>query len=379
MPLVKKLNINTRNNLIITTLLGLCCLITNSIFINDSAHANGTTTITSHVCQGGSKTPKLDTTNPANNEIVFNQNIVLALTTSWVRNLKIKQNNVLILDSNITNQDNILNHIPINNLRPLPDNNQLEMILTGGCPETTVSKFINIKFNNRNLTLNKKVTNQKSPSLSGLINDPQLKIVVFINTSSFTAINKGNGKWELPAGTIQPDLPDGTYDIKVEGIDPNTNNVVVSKLFSNYLTIDTIAPTGTVDLSDQFQERSPGFSGSIDDPTAKIEVGVNGKKYTAINKGDGTWHLPTNTIEQLANGAYDLIITFYDQAGNKTIVNTQIVINAPNSLSFLLPPNTGFLRIGQTNIPSWSIYLTIITASILAITIRKKFKLNTFI
>ncbi len=82
------------------------------------------------------------------------------------------------------------------------------------------------------------------------------------------------------------------------------------------ITVDTVAPRATANLL-VTGAGAPTLTGTVDDPTAAVEVSVDGQAYWAVNHGDGTWTLPAGTIlAPLAAGAYDVQVTATDAAGN---------------------------------------------------------------
>ena len=62
---------------------------------------------------------------------------------------------------------------------------------------------------------------------------------------------------------------------------------------------------------------TPTLGGTVDDPTATIQVIVDGIVYAATNNGDGTWTLPGAAIlVPLTAGIYDVQAAATDAAGN---------------------------------------------------------------
>lgn len=137
-------------------------------------------------------------------------------------------------------------------------------------------------------------------------------------------------------------------------------------------TTDTVAPQGTLAITHS-SSRSPQLSGAIDDLQATIVVTINGRDYPAINKGDGTWMLAAGTISpELASGSYHVVVRFTDPTGNSSTVTSTLHIDADDELGFILAPNTGYIRIGSTNISSWSLYAFAIAVLILFVTLRRQ-------
>ncbi|WP_283201993.1 Ig-like domain-containing protein, partial [Acinetobacter sp. 230853] len=69
------------------------------------------------------------------------------------------------------------------------------------------------------------------------------------------------------------------------------------------------------------------MSGTVNDPTARIEVSINGSTYQAINNGDGSWSLADNIIAVLPEGLINVTVTATDAAGNRSAVTGSIRID----------------------------------------------------
>lgn len=369
MSLTKSLNINIKNSGLALALMIGSSLITSQLAFYHSPLVSATdTVINAQVCQDGLKTASLVSTTPAHNESIRTSNVNYKIRTDWANFLTVKLNGNPVFNQAIAYQAGVETNVPLNNLLASPQTNTLTIEIKGGCPEQTITQTTNLIFLADILNYTKQNTKNRSPELQGEVNNPDLEVRVYIQGRSgfFRAINHRNGKWTLPAGTITPDLEDGVYDIRIESYNTTTSQVVMTKSFPRSLTIDNDPPSGGIndDKKDSTSEdRSPEISGKVDDPNAKVKIEINGKEYDAINNGDGTWSLPKGSIDNLANGKYDIKIKIIDQAGNVSESNATININAKNSLGFLIPPNTGYLRIGRTNIPSWLIYLIIIATA----------------
>jgi len=77
-------------------------------------------------------------------------------------------------------------------------------------------------------------------------------------------------------------------------------------------------------------DSTPSLSGEVDDPTATIQVSVDGNTYPAVNNGDGTWTLDDDTISPLLDpGIYDVAVvaTNVDGYGVDGTVNELVVIS----------------------------------------------------
>ncbi|MGI9341849.1 MAG: beta strand repeat-containing protein [Gammaproteobacteria bacterium] len=164
------------------------------------------------------------------------------------------------------------------------------------------------------VTVNALTTNDSTPQLTGTVDDPLATIQVTVGGNSYAATNNGDGTWALADDTIAPALADGTYDVAVTATDPSLNAGTDGSV--NELVIDTAAPTVTVNNLTT-NDTTPQLTGTISDPTATIQVTVNGNTYAATNNGDGTWTLADDSIAPaLADGTYDVAVTATDAATN---------------------------------------------------------------
>ncbi len=76
-------------------------------------------------------------------------------------------------------------------------------------------------------------TTERSPALSGTVNDPTATVTVTVNGIAYAALNDGAGGWLLPQGTISPALGAGTYSVAVTAVDTFGNigtNAAVDEL-----------------------------------------------------------------------------------------------------------------------------------------------------
>ena len=112
---------------------------------------------------------------------------------------------------------------------------------------------------------------------------------------------------------------DGAYDIYF------VQDTTTVASFPRGLIVDTAAPSVTV-TPPSGTATSPEISGTVSGPKAKITVRINGKTYLARNNGNGTWTLAAGTIENLAPGTYDVLVTATDEAGNEATAQTTLTI-----------------------------------------------------
>ena len=139
--------------------------------------------------------------------------------------------------------------------------------------------------------------------------------------------------------------PEGEYDVYFVGYDVSYQTF--TKEFPGGLVVDFTGPTATLVTDSAKDTVSPELNGTVSDTMAKVEVSLTSPDgtvlgpFTARNNGDGTWTLPTGTIQPgLTLGAYDVKITVTDLAGNTYSENKTLTISASPQAAEL--SKTGF-------------------------------------
>ncbi|WP_114220057.1 Ig-like domain-containing protein, partial [Acinetobacter nosocomialis] len=176
------------------------------------------------------------------------------------------------------------------------------------------------------VTVTTTLTNDSTPALSGTVNDPTAKVVVTVDGVNYPATNNGDGTWTLADNTL-PVLTDGPHTVTVTATDPAGNPSLPGTG-----VVDAVAPTVAVTTT-LTNDSTPALSGTINDPTAKVVVTVDGVNYPATNNGDGTWTLADNTLPVLTDGPHTVTVTATDPAGNVGTTNAVVTVDtaAPNA------------------------------------------------
>ena len=161
------------------------------------------------------------------------------------------------------------------------------------------------------VTVNKKSTNDRTPSLTGTVNDPTATLQVKVSAQTYSATNNGDGTWSSKVGN---QLDDGKYNVQVIATDEAGN--ITTDNTQGELIVDATAPIITVNKLTT-TSHSPTLRGAINDKTATIRVTVAGKTYTVKNNGDGTWNLSGKMLVALgAHRTYDVTARATDSFGN---------------------------------------------------------------
>lgn len=177
------------------------------------------------------------------------------------------------------------------------------------------------------VTINPIKTGDRTPKLTGTVDDPNAVIKITVNGKIYGAVNNGDSTWTLQDDEITPDLADSTYDVQVSATDALSNTGYDAT--TDELEIDTV-PIIKINAL-KTGDKTPQLTGTIDDPNAIVTVTVNGKAYSAINNKNGTWTLPDNIISPaLADGIYSVVVNAKDINGNigTDSTNNELTINA---------------------------------------------------
>ncbi|NQZ78372.1 MAG: fibronectin type III domain-containing protein, partial [Ekhidna sp.] len=169
--------------------------------------------------------------------------------------------------------------------------------------DTTTNELI---MDRLEVTVDTLSTTQTSPELTGTVTDATAVVDVTVAGSTYTATVNPNETWMLPADVISPALTEGVYEV-VATADRGIEGPITD-LTANELTI--IIPTVLVSINPiSTNNRSPELTGTISNPSATIEVLIDGSTYLANNNGDSSWVLTEGSITpELGDGIYDVAI-----------------------------------------------------------------------
>ena len=149
------------------------------------------------------------------------------------------------------------------------------------------------------VSLDDLTTNDTTPALTGVINDPTATVVVNVDGVDYPAVNNGDGTWTLADNTL-PALIDGPHTVTVTATDPAGNTATDTAT----LTIDTVpadligAITIPEDLNGDgiLNADELGTDGTFN---AQVALGPDAIDGTVVNI-NGTNY--TVTATDLANG-----------------------------------------------------------------------------
>jgi RHS repeat-associated protein len=139
----------------------------------------------------------------------------------------------------------------------------------GGMRHDTTTNELTIDTTPPVITADTLVTTDRTPSLTGTLNDVTATVLVTVAGNSYAATNNGDGTWVLADNSITQDLSAGVYDVLVEATDAvgnmasdaTVNELLVQTTLSESEFNDTITTSNDIGaLSDD----SITVSGSID-------------------------------------------------------------------------------------------------------------------
>ena len=178
-------------------------------------------------------------------------------------------------------------------------------------------------------------TNNQSPQITGTTNNPFATVAVTVDGQTYTANNQ-DAIWSLPAGTIDPALADGTYDVEATVTDGEGNTT--SDNTSDELVVDTTPPAApSLDLLAASDTGASDTDNVTSVSTPSIQVILNGTGSAAPVPGD-TVQLFNNstevgsavlTAENITNKFVNIATTDLGADGNK-ILTANITDEAGN-------------------------------------------------
>ena len=168
-------------------------------------------------------------------------------------------------------------------------------------------------------------TNDSTPTITGTVAVMNgLLLTVEVNGVLYRSgdgnlMDNADGTWELTI-PLQDALPDQLYQVVATLVDP-ANNISVDPGFDE-LVVDTVAPQTPGVTSLVTNDVTPTVSGlATVAPGDTLSVEVNGVVYRSgdgnlVDNADGTWNLTIPSINQLAEGVYNVTATVADAALN---------------------------------------------------------------
>ncbi|PKB90369.1 hypothetical protein A8A01_07870 [Ewingella americana] len=163
-------------------------------------------------------------------------------------------------------------------------------------------------------------------------------VKVNIGGISFDATVGADGHWTLdvPANALAS-LPQGPLSIEVTA----TSASGATGSSTIQATVDTVAPTLTVDLvagddiinaAELLQPLTLTGTASVNDSgqSVKVSLVVGGVTYEGTVGADGKWSvpLPNDALQALGDGPHTITATLTDAAGNTTTINHEFTIEA---------------------------------------------------
>uniref|UniRef100_UPI003325F811 Ig-like domain-containing protein n=1 Tax=Pseudoalteromonas sp. SMN1298-MNA-CIBAN-0114 TaxID=3140428 RepID=UPI003325F811 len=185
--------------------------------------------------------------------------------------------------------------------------------------------------------------NDSTPVISGTSTEPAGTVINIVITDSngdehpITATVDANGDWQATS----PELPDGSYTVQASITDDagNTGGAVQSG------TLDTLAPTLTLDTVGATNDSTPTISGSSNAPAGtvisiSVSDGTTTETFTATVQADGSWS--ADVPNALTDGPLTIEASVSDSAGNTTTLSENATLNttAPSiSINVLVDTN----------------------------------------
>jgi len=185
--------------------------------------------------------------------------------------------------------------------------------------------------------------NDSTPLISGTSTEPEGTVVNIVITDSngdetpLTATVDVNGNWQA----ISPELPDGSYSVQASITDAASNTGGATQSG----TLDSLAPTLTLDTVGATNDSTPTISGTTNAPAGtviniSVSDGITTETFTATVQAGGSWS--ADVPNALVDGELTIEASVSDNAGNTTTVSETATLNttAPSiSINTLVDTN----------------------------------------
>ncbi|PKH24382.1 hemagglutinin [Enterobacterales bacterium CwR94] len=161
-------------------------------------------------------------------------------------------------------------------------------------------------------------------------------VVITLGGNDYTATVDANGNWSLALSpTVLQGLGDGSLPIVVTATDAAGNkgtansSVTVDKTPPT-LSLDPVASDNIINAAESMSPITLSGKASVGDAGQTVTLTFNGQTYQALVQNDGSWHvdLPTNVVQALADGNYNLGYSLTDKAGNTTTGSSVVRVDA---------------------------------------------------
>ncbi len=213
-------------------------------------------------------------------------------------------------------------------------------------------------------------SNDTTPTITGTTDAPEGSVVTVVvtdndgNTQTVTTTVKDDGTYSVD---VPNELPDGGYEVDVSVKDPAGNEGNATDTGS----VDTTAPTISVDAPDDSNDTTPTITGTTDAPEGSVVTVVvtdsDGNTQTVTTTVDSDGNYSVDVPEALPEGDYTVDASVKDPAGNEGkatdvgSVDTAapvITVDAPDNTTDNTPTITG-----TTDAPEGSVVTVVVTDS----------------
>lgn len=217
------------------------------------------------------------------------------------------------------------------------------------------------------ISVNARTTLDKTPPLSGSVDDPTAAVTVTVAGTVYAATNHGDGSWALGDDAITPALAEGVYDVVARATDA-AGNVGSDGTTDELRILADVTPTAVDDL---FMTLTDSVYTTPDvrlNDIAPVEHPVEVVGFTqpghgtVVHHGDGTF---TYTPEARYQGFDSFTYTIEDTLGRGSSATVQFAVSVgtvdgdwPTFGNG--PEHTGYIpgRLGDTRpIPDWTMPL----------------------
>ncbi|MFY0687682.1 MAG: hypothetical protein JXQ90_10985, partial [Cyclobacteriaceae bacterium] len=193
----------------------------------------------------------------------------------------------------------------------------------GNASQDTSSNELIVETDELLVSVDNLITNDRTPTLTGLISSEAATVTVTLAGESYTAVNNGDGSWTLAGEELTANLSQGVYDVEATASDPI--GLTGADNTTDELRIDLRPPTVRIDDIETL-DNQPKITGIVDGPKTSLSFELGGKSYKPERSSDTTWFVAKGMVNYLEPGRHDARILATDIAGNVGVDSSVIRI-----------------------------------------------------
>lgn len=152
-------------------------------------------------------------------------------------------------------------------------------------------------------------------------------------------VNGPEGNWSITVPNTVATLPEGTLEIVATLVTPEAGSLTDSGALivdrvPPALTINPVTGDGVLNGSEAAVTQLISGTAPVSEAGRAVTLTLNGKSYTAIVQGDGSWSasVPAGDLQQLNDQGYQISASLTDAAGNTGTADATVTVDTGGPL-----------------------------------------------